>query len=48
MDEYSYLDIFATKGLEYMVVLVYFILLVIFTRNLESPKKNDKKSAGKD
>jgi len=48
MTEYTYLDIFATKGIEYMVVLVYFVLFVIFTRTLESPNKNGKKKAGKE
>ena len=48
MTEYTYLDIFATKGIEYMVVLVYFVLFVIFTRTLENSSKNGKKSAGKD
>ena len=48
MTEYTYLDIFATKGIEYMVVLVYFVLFVVFTRALESPNKNGKKKAGKE
>ena len=48
MPEYTYLDIFATKGIEYMVVLVYFVLFVMFTRSLEKPKKNGGKPAGKD
>ncbi len=46
--EYTYLDIFATKGLEYMVVLAYFILFVIFTKNLETPKKKSKKPTRKE
>ena len=48
MAEYTFVDIFATKGLEYMVVLLYFVLFVIFTKNLEAPKKVGKKSARKD
>ena len=48
MAEYSYLDIFATKGLEYMIVLAYFILFVIFTKKLGTTKKNGTKSAGKE
>jgi hypothetical protein len=48
MAEYTYLDIFATKGLEYMVVLAYFILFVFFTKNLEAPKKDSKKPTGKE
>ena len=48
MAEYTYLDIFATKGLEYIVVLLYFISLVMFSKSLGTSKKNDKKSPGKD
>ncbi len=48
MDEYSYLDIFATKGLEYMVVLAYFVLLVVFIKAVDAPRKTSKTSAGKD
>jgi hypothetical protein len=40
MEEYSFVDIFATKGLEYMVVLVYFVLLVILTKSLNPDSKN--------
>ena len=40
MAEYSYLDIFATKGIEYMVVLVYFVLFVVFSKAIGAPKKN--------
>lgn len=48
MAEYTYLDIFATKGLEYIVVLLYFVLFVLFAKSLGKPKKNDKKRVGKD
>ncbi len=48
MAEYTYLDIFATKGIEYMVVLIYFVLFVVFTKNLESSKKRGNKPARKD
>ena len=39
MEEYSYVDIFATKGLEYMVVLAYFILFVFFIRSPRSGRR---------
>jgi len=48
MPEYSYHDIFATKGIEYMVVLIYFVLFVVFTKALSAPKKSGKKPAGRD
>ena len=48
MAEYTFVDIFATKGLEYMVVLLYFVLFVFFTKRLNTPSKSGKKPARKD
>ena len=49
MEEYSFVDIFATKGLEYLVVLVYFVLIVVFTKSLTSTDKGKgNKPAGED
>jgi len=48
MAEYTFVDIFATKGLEYMVVLLYFVLFVVFSKNLGAPKRGGKKPARKD
>ncbi|MBC8425488.1 hypothetical protein H8E07_15320 [bacterium] len=49
MEEYSFVDIFATKGLEYLVVLVYFVLIVVFTKSLSSTNKGQgDHEAGKD
>lgn len=48
MPEYTYHDIFATKGLEYIAVLLYFILFVVFAKSLDTPKKSGKKPARKD
>ena len=42
------LEIFATKGIEYMVVLAYFILFVVFTKALSGSRKNGKKPTGKE
>ncbi len=47
MAEYSFVDIFATKGIEYLVVIAYFVLLVLFTKNLNAPSKNRNKTKGK-
>ena len=33
---FSYIDIFATKGIEYIVVIVFFIILVAFWNYLHS------------
>ena len=48
MAEYTYMDMFATKGLEYIVVRLYFVWVVFFTKAIGNTKKNDKKQVGKD
>jgi len=49
MDEFSYNNIFATKGIEYLIVIVYFITFVFFTKALNSSsKRNRKGNEGKD
>ncbi len=37
MEEYSFVDIFATKGVEYLVVIAYFLLLILFAKKLNAP-----------
>ena len=39
MSEFSYVDIFATKGIEYLLVIGFFLLLVGFWSLLTIPKK---------
>jgi hypothetical protein len=34
MESFSYLNIFDTKGLEYLVVIGFLVLLVVFVRHL--------------
>ena len=34
MESFSYLNIFETKGLEYLVVIGFLVLLVVFIRHL--------------
>ena len=48
MDGFSFVDIFATKGIEYLVVIAFFILFVFFARALSSSDMRSDKSAGKD
>jgi hypothetical protein len=48
MTEYTYLDIFATKGIEYMVVIAYFVLLVAFMKTLNAASKGSGQQDGKD
>ena len=47
MDGFSYVDIFTTKGIEYLVVIAYFILFALFLRTLGSTSKKFKKSVGR-
>ena len=39
MNEFSYIDIFATKGFEYLLVIGFFLVLVAFWTFLNSPRK---------
>jgi hypothetical protein len=39
VNEFSYIDIFATKGIEYLLVIGFFLLLVGFWSFLNVPKK---------
>ena len=48
MDGFSYVDIFSTKGIEYLLVIVFFVAFVLFTRALGSTRRTCGKSAGKD
>jgi hypothetical protein len=42
MEYFHYVNIFETKGLEYILVMVFMITFVFFVRNLDAPmKKND-------
>jgi hypothetical protein len=34
MESFSYLNIFETKGLEYLIVIGFLVLLVVFIRHL--------------
>ena len=44
MAEYTFVDIFATKGIEYLVVIMYFVLFVHFARTLNSLPRKPKDS----
>ena len=47
MDEFSYIDIFATKGVEYLVVIAYLVVFVFFIRTLRSVGKRERETAAK-
>jgi hypothetical protein len=44
MNQFNYIDIFATKGFEYLLVIGFFLLLVGFWSFLNSPKKEIRKA----
>ncbi len=47
MEYFHYVNIFETKGLEYILVMVFMITFVFFVRNLDAPmKKNGGARAG--
>ena len=48
MDGFTYHDIFATKGVEYLLVIVYFVAFVFFTRALVPTRKTGGKPLRKD
>lgn len=38
-----FVDFFATKGIEYIVVIIFFIAIIPFWKYLNAPVKNAKK-----
>ena len=38
METYTYVNIFETKGLEYLLLICFLVLFIFFVRYLESPK----------
>jgi hypothetical protein len=43
METYIYVNIFETKGLEYLIILSYFGLFVVFVRYYFLPKSKNNK-----
>jgi hypothetical protein len=43
METYTYLNIFETKGLEYILLICFLVLLVFFVRYLSASKTKAKK-----
>ena len=41
MEYFHYVNIFETKGLEYILVIIFMITFVFFVRNLDAPRKNN-------
>lgn len=44
METYSFVDIFETKGLEYLLLLCFLALLVFLVRYLQPPQRREKKT----
>jgi glycine cleavage system H protein len=43
MEGFSYVDIFATKGIEYLLVIGFLLLFIFFWRYLSRPQKGSLK-----
>ena len=41
METYTYVNIFATKGLEYLLLMVFLVLFVLLIGYLKSPRKDE-------
>jgi hypothetical protein len=39
MESYTYVNIFETKGLEYLLLVAFLVLFVVLVRYLGGPKK---------
>jgi len=44
MESYSYVNIFETKGLEYILLICFLLLLIFFVRYIFSSKKKPDES----
>lgn len=42
MDSFTYVNIFETKGLEYLLLLCFWVLFIYLIRYLSSPVKKGK------
>ncbi len=40
METYTYVNIFETKGLEYLLLISFLVLLVILVRYLSTPRRD--------
>jgi hypothetical protein len=46
MEFYSYVNIFETKGLAYLLLLSFLVLGILLVKYLSAPEKKDSKSSG--
>jgi hypothetical protein len=47
MEFYSYLNIFETKGLEYLLLISFLVLFLLLIRYLSVPERKDPTTAGR-
>jgi hypothetical protein len=45
MDSFTYINIFETKGLEYLLLLCFWVLFVYLVRYLSSPVKKPEEDS---
>ena len=48
MEFYSYVNIFETKGLAYLLLMSFLVLGILLVRYLSTPEKKDKTSTGQE
>jgi hypothetical protein len=41
METYTYVNIFETKGLEYLLLVAFLVLFVVLVRYLQGPKREE-------
>ena len=46
MEFYSYVNIFETKGLAYLLLMSFLVLGILLIRYLSTPEKKDSKTTG--
>ncbi len=47
MEFYTYVNIFETKGLEYLLLLSFLVLFILLVRYLSVPAKKDSPTTGR-
>jgi hypothetical protein len=45
MEFYTYVNIFETKGLEYLLLLSFLVMFILLVKYLSTPVKNESKPA---
>ncbi len=48
MSEFSYLDLYATEGLSFLLIVGYLVLLIVFAKALFSDNRKKNEGPGRD